>query len=160
MLETERDRAILTKFLIRSIVSLLATFRKIHFPATFCGLLEFLCYLNCCVKRKNVFTSEMEQDRPISMKFWTHRVSAGLLATFRKNCFPATFGGHLEIRRKTKTCLSRKQSEIERFQQSFDLQGICRVYWCFFARIVFPPFLAAILNFCIKHKNLFISEME
>ena len=25
---------------------------------------------------------------------------------------------------------------------------------------VFPPFLSAILNFCVKRKNVFISEME
>ena len=30
-------------------LSLLATFRKIHFPATFGSFLEFLCYLFCFV---------------------------------------------------------------------------------------------------------------
>ena len=30
----------------------------------------------------------------------------------------------------------------------------------FFAKIVFPPLLAAILNFCVKCKNVFISETE
>ena len=109
-------------------------FCKIYFPATFGGLLEFLRYLNLCVKHKNIFISETEQDTVISTKFLTHRVSdfwqpssisalnaeclfiseterdqaivtkflihrvsAGLLATFRKNCFPATFGVHLEF---------------------------------------------------------------
>ena len=52
MSETEHDTAILTKF------CLLATFRKIHFLATFGCLLEFLRYLNFCVKHKNVFISE------------------------------------------------------------------------------------------------------
>ena len=30
----------------------------------------------------------------------------------------------------------------------------------FLPKIVFPPLLAAILNFCVNHKNAFISEME
>ena len=34
------------------------------------------------------------------------------------------------------------------------------VYWGFFAKIVFLPLLAAILNFCVKRKNMFISETE
>ena len=58
-------------------------------------------------------------------------------------------------------CLSRKWSEIEAiFDAIFDPQGICRVYWQLFAKIVFPPLLAAILNFCVKHKNPLISETE
>ena len=44
--------------------------------------------------------------------------------------------------------------------RSGQLKGNCRVYWQLFAIIVFPPFLAAILNFCVKRKNVFISEME
>ena len=42
----------------------------------------------------------------------------------------------------------------------FDPQGVCGVYWQLFAKIVFPPLLAAILNFCVKRKNVFISETE
>ena len=74
------------KFLTRRIsAESMATFRKIHFPATLGGLLEFLCYLNFCVKHKNVFISETEQDRTILKQFLTHRVSE--------------FGGHLEFLR-------------------------------------------------------------
>ena len=37
---------------------------------------------------------------------------------------------------------------------------MCRVYWRVFAKIVYSPLLAAILNFCAKCKDVFISEME
>ena len=42
----------------------------------------------------------------------------------------------------------------------FDLQGVCGVYWRLFAKIVLLPLLAAVLNFCVKRQNVFISEME
>ena len=52
-------------------------------------------------------------------------------------------------------------SETERdFDEIFEPQGSCRVYWRLFAKIVFLPLLAAILNFCVKRKNLLISETE
>ena len=73
--------------------SLLTTFPKNCFPATFGGHLEFL------VERKNPLISEMEQDRVISTKFLTHRVAAESTADFPKNRFPATFGSHLEFLR-------------------------------------------------------------
>ena len=38
-------------------------------------------------------------------------------------------------------------------------QDICRVYWWLFRKTCFPVILAAILNFSIKHKSAFISEM-
>ena len=44
------------------------------------------------------------------------------------------------------------------FNEIFDPQGIGRVNWQFFPRIVFPTFLAAILNFCVKRKNPVIRE--
>ena len=46
------------------------------------------------------------------------------------------------------------------FDKIFDPQGMCRVYWRVFAKIVYPPLLAVILNLCVKCKDVFISEME
>ena len=46
---------------------------------------------------KNVCISKTEQDRAISMKFLTHRVSAESTDDIFKTCFPTTFGGHLEF---------------------------------------------------------------
>ena len=37
---------------------------------------------------------------------------------------------------------------------------MCRVYWRVIAKIVYSPLLAAILHFCVKCKDVFISEME
>ena len=39
-------------------------------------------------------------------------------------------------------------------------RDICRVYWRVFTEILLPLLLAAILNFFIKCKNVFILEME
>ena len=62
----------------------------------------------------------MERDRAISKKFLTHRVSAESIKHFSENRFPATFGSHLECLCKMQKCvLSRKRSELERFQLNF-----------------------------------------
>ena len=73
MLETERDRAISMKFLTRRIsAESIGDISQNSFPDTFGDLLEFLYYLNFCVKHKNVFIVEMERDRVISMKLKIH----------------------------------------------------------------------------------------
>ena len=41
----------------------------------------------------------------------------------------------------------------------FHAQGICRLYYQLVPKIVFSPFVAAILNFYVKRKNALISEM-
>ena len=45
------------------------------------------------------------------------------------------------------------------FDEICDPQGIFRVYWRLFSKFTFPPFEAVLLNFSVKHKNVFISEM-
>ena len=76
-----------------------------------------------------------------------------------QNRFPTSFGGHLEFLHKT--CLSLEQKRARAiFDKIFDPQGMCRVYWRVIAKIVYSPLLAAILNFCVKCKDVFISEME
>ena len=56
----------------------------------------------------------------ISVKFLNHKVSSESTSDFSKNCFPTTFGGHLEFLRKMqKKRLSWKQSKIERFRRKF-----------------------------------------
>ena len=82
-----------------------------------------------------------------------------VLASFHKNHIPATFGGHLEflckIQKRIYLVNSVRQSD---FDKIFDPQGMCRVYWRLFAKITFPPLLAAILNFYVKRKSAFILE--
>ena len=83
----------------QGVQSVLTTFHKNHYPATFAAILNFsvkqgICrvywqllekiafppllaaILNFCIKRKSTFISETVQDRAISTKFWTRRVSA------------------------------------------------------------------------------------
>ena len=81
-------------------------------------------------------------------------------AIFAKIIFPPFLAAILNFCIKCKTCLSQKLSEIERFRQIFDPQGIRKVYWPLFAKIIFMPLLAAILNFCVKCKNMFILITE
>ena len=71
-----------------------------------------------------------------------------LLTTLLKNRFPATFGRHLEFLRK-----SVYLGNGARFLTH-------RVYWRLFPKIIFPPLLVAIFNFCVKCKYGFISETE
>ena len=52
--------------------------------------------------------------------------------------------------------LSQKRYEIEQFQQNFLPTEYTQN---FLPKIVFPPFLAAILNFCLKRKTKFFLEM-
>ena len=55
-------------------------------------------------------------------------------------------------------CLSRKWSN---FDEIFDPQVICSIYYQLFPIIVFPPLLAAILNFWVKHKKcVYLGETE
>ena len=106
ILESEGDRAISTTFFTHwvSIESTGDFFPKIAFLPLLVAILNF------CIMRKYGFISETEQDRAISMKFFTHRVSADPTGNFSEK----SFGGHVEFLRKTqKTCLSQKQSEIE-----------------------------------------------
>ena len=59
------------------------TFPKSCFPSIFGGYLEFLR------KHKNAFISEIVQDRAISAKFLTHRVSTASIGDFsKKKVFP------------------------------------------------------------------------
>ena len=108
---------------------------------------------------QNVFISETERDRAISMKFFTHRVSAVSIKDFSQKSFSSTFASHLEFLRKMqKRVYLTNGARWSDFDEIFDPQGICTVYWRLFPKIIFPPLLAGILNFCVKCKNIFISE--
>ena len=98
----------------------------------------------------------MVQDRAILTKFLTHIVCA---ESHAKNGFLAIFDGLLEILRKMQKCIYLGNGARFRDFEVFDLQGIHRVICNFLPTIVFPPFFVAILNYCVKHKNIFISEM-
>ena len=59
--------------------------------------------------------------------------------------------------------LSQPRCEIQWFRRNFWLPEYQQSTGDFSPKIVFPPFLVAILNFCVKGKNAFISkwcEME
>ena len=82
-----------------------------------------------------------------------------ILATFPKNRFHTTFGGHLEFPRKAQKCIYlRNGARYSDFDKIFNPQGICRVYWRHPPKIAFLLLLATILNFCLKHKSVSISE--
>ena len=62
---------------------------------------------------------------------------------------------------KCKTCLSQKQRKIEAiFDTIFDRRVSAESTGNFSQKIVFPPLLAAVLNFCVKRKSPLISEIE
>ena len=117
----------------------MAHFPQNRFPRHFCGHLEFLH------KFKNEFILITVQDRAISIK------NFNLLATSPKICFPDIFVGHLKFLRNMQLRIYLGNgARISDFDKIFDLVT--------FSKNRFPPFLVAILNFCIKCKNAFISE--
>ena len=92
----------------------------------------------------------------ISTKYLTHKVyTESYGQVFPKFFFPP-FCGHLEFLRKTQKHVYLGNGASD-FDKIFDSEGICSLL-ATFPKIVFPLFLAAILNFCIKCKNMFISE--
>ena len=86
-----------------------------------------------------MFISDTERAIAILMKFLIPRVCEE--STVR---LLATFGGYLEFLRKMQRHLLLSHCDI------------CMVYWRVYTKILLPPLLAAILNFCA----VFISEME
>ena len=120
VLETECDRAILTKFWTHRVSAESTDYssQKLFsrhfwrlFPKIFFSPL-LVAILNFCVKRKYWFISETERDRVISTNFFTHRVSAESTGDFSQK----SFGGHFEFLRKTqKTCLSNLSNLIWTF---------------------------------------------
>ena len=113
-------------------------FVKIIFPPLLVVILNFSAKCN---------RSEIEGFQRV---YWRLFVKIGFLPLLAaKKSLLATF---LQC-----TC---KQGQVSDFNKIFDPQAGCRVYWQLFSKNVFPPLLAAILNFYVKHKNMFISEKE
>ena len=84
-----------------------------------------------------------------------------LLASFRQNHLLATFGGYLEFLRKMQRRVYLRMEQVRVIlTKLLSHRDICIVYWRVFTEILLPPLLAAILNFFIKCKNVFILEME
>ena len=84
-----------------------------------------------------------------------------LLASFRQNRLLATFGGYLEFLRKIQRLVYLRMEQVRVIlTKLLSHRDICIVYWRVFTEILLPPLLAAILNFFIKCKNVFILEME
>ena len=121
-----------------------------------------MAILNFCVKCKNVFISETERDKAILTKILTRRLSAEYIGNFLQKLFSRHhIGGHLEFLRLTQKRLYLGNGvRYSDFDENFDTQAMSGVYWRLFAKIVFPPLLAAISNFCVKRKNVFISVTE
>ena len=119
-------------------------FTKIDFPPFLVAILNF------CAKHKNVFISEKKRDRTISPKCLTRRVSLKSVGDFSQKSFSRHLWRPSWISAfKGKTCLSWQRRE--------------RCLWsplATFCKNHFPASLAAILNFCVKCKNVFISDME
>ena len=82
-----------------------------------------------------MFISESESWSDFEEIFHTHRVSAQSTVDFLQKFLPDTFDGHLECLRKTQKCIYLRNGESEsNFDEIFDLQGMCTVYWQIFAK--------------------------
>ena len=113
-----------------------------------------LTILNFCIKDKNMFILQADQDREISTKFLTHRVSAESTGNFSTNGYLATFGDQLEF-----LCKMQKHVYFRILKKYFiPTEYLHSLLWTF-CKNFFPTPLMAILNVCVRHKNAFISEM-
>ena len=81
--------------------------------------------------------------------------------SYRQNRLLAIFGGYLEFLRKCKDMFISEMEQVRVIlTKLLSHRDICIVYWRVYTKILLPPLLAAILNFFIKCKNVFILEME
>ena len=81
--------------------------------------------------------------------------------SYRQNRLLAIFGGYLEFLRKCKDMFISEMEQVRVIlTKLLSHRDICRVYWRVFTENFLPLLLAAILNFFIKCKNVFILEME
>ena len=120
-----------------------------------CFCLFLAAILNFCVKHKIHLLQKWCKIEQFGLHFWPTRYTLSHLALFGKTCVPVIIGGHLEFLHKRQAHLSWKRSEMNEIHSS---KGIYRVIWHFLPKIIFSPFLADILNFCIKYKTAFFSE--
>ena len=152
--EMEQVRVILTKLLSHRDICRVywRVFTENFLPLLLAAILNFF------IKCKNVFILEMERARAILTKSLIHSASALYLSLFAKILFPrllATFGGYLlaAILNFFIKCKNVFILEMERARAILTKSLIhcaSAVYLSLFAKILFPPLLAAILNFCIK----------
>ena len=123
-----------------------------------------------------MFISDTERAKAISMKFLIPRVcaeSTGELSpkSFTRHfwdlcivyyrVYTKSFFRYLEFLRKCKDMFISEMEQVRVIlTKLLSHRDICRVYWRVFTENFLPPLLAAILNFFIKCKNVFILEME
>ena len=152
--EMEQVRVILTKLLSHRDLCIVyyRVFTEILVPPLLAAILNFF------IKCKNVFILEMERARAILTKSMIDYASPVYLSLFAKILFPPLLAAILNF--YIKCVYFRHRTSYSDFDEIFDPQGMCRVYWRVIAKIVYSPLLAAILNFCVKCKEVFISEME
>ena len=118
--------------------------------------------LNFRIFAKNTKFASICKIERFRRNLWPTGYEPSQLATFPENRFPAIFGGFLAdfwiFAKYAKTHLSRTRCEIGQFWQNIWPAGYQQSILVTFSQIVFLPLLPAILNFCVKCKNAFISE--
>ena len=115
-------------------------------------------------KHKFAYISLTVQDRAISSKFSTHRVSQqSTLANFQKIFLSLKMTAILNFRFSPKMKKHKFPSisltvRDRGISSKFSTPRVSRMYCRLFTKITFPPLLVAILNFCVKRKSTFILE--
>ena len=71
--------------------------------------------------------------------------------SYRQNRLLAIFGGYLEFLCKCKDIFISEMEQVRVIlTKLLSHKDICIVYWRVYTKILLPPLLAAILNFCVK----------
>ena len=97
-------------------------FPKFIFPPLLAAILNFCVFFNFCVKHRNMFILETEQDKAISTKFLTHRVSD----FWRPSRISALNQKPVYLGNGARSCY---------FDEMFDPQGICRATGVFSQKV-------------------------
>ena len=124
---------------------------------------DFDKILNFCIKPKNVFILQTDQDRAILTKFLTHRVSAessGNLVFPLQMVFPLLLVANLNFCVKCKNTFISEAERARVILTNFFTHRVSPQSIGNFLQKIFPPLLVAILNFCLKCNNMFVSQTE
>ena len=118
--------------------------------------------LNFCAKCKDMFISEMEQVRVILTKLLSHRdICIVYWRVYTKILLPPLLAAILNFCAKCKDMFISEMEQVRVILTKLLWhRDLCIVYYRVFTEILLPPLLAAILNFFIKCKNVFILQME
>ena len=145
--DTVWDRAISAKFWAQMVfIESCQTLKEIVLPLYLVAILNFCVKPKICLSVRDIDFSRILGPKGICrvIDIFQKAISGAIFEFLRKMQQGVYIGSSL-----------RRQADFGRI---LGQEGVCWNISTFFKNIILMPFLVAILNFCRKHKNVFISE--